>query len=88
MILVQAEAVGRKAQELVEELDMDRVYDYMYHLVVEYSKLQDFKPTPPPASQEMCIESVLCLATCKQKQFLDSSFTSPSSYVPCDLSEP
>ncbi|ONK72149.1 uncharacterized protein A4U43_C04F16300 [Asparagus officinalis] len=70
------------------KLDMDRVYDYMYHLIVEYSKLQDFKPAPPPNAQEVCMESVLCLADDKQKQFLERSYASPATYVPCALSLP
>lgn len=45
---------------------MDHVYDYMYHLIVEYSKLQDFKPAPPSLAQEVCVESILCVADKQQ----------------------
>lgn len=33
----QAEAIGRRGQELMRDISMDRVYDYMFHLLVEYS---------------------------------------------------
>ncbi|URE21123.1 hypothetical protein MUK42_11134, partial [Musa troglodytarum] len=34
-----AEAIGKKGQAFMQELNLDQVYDYMYHLI-EYSKLQ------------------------------------------------
>lgn len=33
----QAEAIGKRGQAFMQEMDMDQVYDYMYHLIVEYS---------------------------------------------------
>jgi len=64
---------------------MDRVYDYMYHLISEYAKLQDFKPVPPQSSQEVCVDSLLCFAEPKQRQFLEQSATSLSPSPPCFL---
>lgn len=81
----QAEAIGKKGQALVEDLSMDRVYDYMYHLIVEYSKLQDFKPVAPSSAQEVCVESILCVADNQQSQLLEKSYASPSSSSPCTL---
>ncbi|EEE62342.1 hypothetical protein OsJ_17131 [Oryza sativa Japonica Group] len=40
----EAEAVGRRGQRLMEELDMDAVYDYMLHLLTEYARLMRFRP--------------------------------------------
>jgi len=88
VIVTQAEAIGKKAQALMEELDMDQIYGYMYHLISEYAKLQDFKPTPPSSAQEMCLDTILCLADEKQRQMLESSYASPATYVPCTLSQP
>ncbi|XP_008791205.1 O-glucosyltransferase rumi homolog [Phoenix dactylifera] len=84
----QAESVGKRGQAFMEDLNMDRVYDYMYHLIVEYSKLQDFKPVPPSSAQEVCVESILCVADNKQSQFLERSYASPSSFFPCTLPPP
>lgn len=81
----EAEAMGKAGQDYMDTLNMDRVYDYMYHLIAEYSKLQDFKPVPPSSAQEVCIESLLCFAEPKQRQFLEQSATSLSPMPPCIL---
>ncbi|PIA59411.1 hypothetical protein AQUCO_00400351v1 [Aquilegia coerulea] len=80
-----AEGIGKRGQDLMEQISMDRVYDYMYHLIKEYSKLQDFKPSPPSSAQEVCMDSLLCFADTKQKDFLQRSTASPSSSPPCIL---
>lgn len=81
----QAKVIGKEAQNLMESLSMDRVYDYMFNLITEYSKLQDFKPVPPSSAQEICPESLLCLADEKQRQFLEKSTVFPSQAPPCTL---
>lgn len=72
----------------MESLSMDRIYDYMYHLLSEYAKLQDFKPTPPSSALEVCAESVLCYADDKQAAFLKESTSFPSPSPPCTLPPP
>ncbi|XP_020679085.1 protein O-glucosyltransferase 1 isoform X1 [Dendrobium catenatum] len=74
-----AEAIGIKGQQLMEDLSMDRVYDYMFHLIMEYSKLLDFKPTPPPSALEVC------MADEKQREILEKSSSLPSSTTACTL---
>ncbi|XP_040992070.1 protein O-glucosyltransferase 1-like [Juglans microcarpa x Juglans regia] len=81
----EAKEIGKEGQKLMETLSMDRVYDYMFHLITEYSKLQDFKPVPPYSAQELCPESLLCIADIKQRQFLEQSTTFPSQAPPCTL---
>lgn len=82
----QAQAIGKRGQDFMENINMDRVYDYMFHLITEYSKLQDFKPVPPPSAMEVCTESLLCLADDKkQKQFLERTTAYPSPISPCTL---
>ncbi|OMO84314.1 Lipopolysaccharide-modifying protein [Corchorus capsularis] len=81
----EAEAIGKRGQQLMESLNMDRVYDYMFHLISEYSKLQDFKPVPPSSAQEVCEESILCLAEPKQMEFLKRATAVRSSTPPCSL---
>nr|UYE91542.1 putative glycosyltransferase [Anoectochilus roxburghii] len=83
-----AEAIGQKGQKLMEELSMDRVYDYMFHLIQEYSKLQDFKPAPPRSSLEVCPDTVLCFADDKQRELLEKSSSSPAATAPCILPQP
>lgn len=68
---------------------MDRIYDYMYHLITEYSKLLDFKPTRPSSALEVCADSLLCFAADeKQRDFMERSTTFPSSTPPCKLQSP
>ncbi|XP_028784565.1 O-glucosyltransferase rumi homolog [Neltuma alba] len=81
----EAEAIGRRGQELMESLSMDRVYDYMFHLISEYSKLQDFRPTLPSTAMEACAESLLCFADEKQRNYLNRSMAFPSQTHPCTL---
>ncbi|KAL0435016.1 UNVERIFIED_CONTAM: hypothetical protein Sradi_0209500 [Sesamum radiatum] len=80
-----AEAIGRAAQEYMGSLSMDRVYDYMYHLLTGYAKLQAFVPVRPSTALEVCEESVLCFANEKQRKLLKKSVASASSTPPCSL---
>lgn len=84
----QAKAIGKGGQDYMAELNMEHVYDYMYHLIREYHKLQRFKPEKPPSAQEICEGSILCYADDKQKQFLVREFqvsSSSSKNIPCTL---
>lgn len=49
------------------------------------SELLDFKPKPPPSAQEVCIDSLLCFADERQREFLERSVASPSQNYPCTL---
>lgn len=66
-------------------LSMERVYDYMYNLLVEYSKLLHFNPIPPSSAVEICGESLLCFADSKQMPLLKRSAVQPSPNEPCTL---
>ncbi|KAJ3675361.1 hypothetical protein LUZ60_004403 [Juncus effusus] len=83
---IKAQEIGEKGQELMRDINMDRVYDYMFHLILQYSELQDFKPTPPKTAQEVCVNSLLCIADARQREFLEKSHVaSPSKNYPCNL---
>ncbi|CAN6692979.1 unnamed protein product [Malus baccata var. baccata] len=47
----EAKAMGQRGQDFMESLSMDRVYDYMFHLITEYSKLLDFKSDIPASAR-------------------------------------
>lgn len=81
----EAAALGKRGQDYMESLNIDRIYDYTFHLISEYSKLLDFKPTTPSTALEVCEESVLCFADEKQRSFLSRSTVSPSQTPPCTL---
>ncbi|KAM1494808.1 hypothetical protein ACFXTO_029602 [Malus domestica] len=81
----EAKAMGQRGQDFMESLSMDRVYDYMFHLIMEYSKLLDFEPDIPASAMEVCTESLLCLADPKQREWLKRSTAYPSPSPPCTL---
>ncbi|XP_076956214.1 uncharacterized protein LOC143631291 [Bidens hawaiensis] len=81
----EAEAIGKAVQDYMENLNMDRVYDYMYHLISEYAKLLDFKPVRPSTALEECVDSLLCYADETHRGFLKRSTASPSQTPPCKL---
>lgn len=87
LFVYQAEKIGRAGQKFMwKNLTMDYVYDYMFHLLNEYSKLQDFKPVVPANAQLLCPESVLCFAeNAKTKDFLQRAMTKASNTPPCIL---
>lgn len=68
---------------------MDYVYDYMFHLLGEYSKLLSFKPSVPENSVELCLESMACEAQGKVKAFMiESMVKAPSHSDPCTMPPP
>ncbi|KAL6584600.1 hypothetical protein OROMI_003889 [Orobanche minor] len=84
----EAEEIGKSVQDFMENLDIDRIYDYMYHLIVEYAKLLDFKPIRPSSSHEESVDSLYCFADQNQTSFLARSATTPSEAPPCTLPQP
>ncbi|KAL9254564.1 O-glucosyltransferase rumi-like protein [Drosera capensis] len=43
-----------------EEITMDNVYDYMFHVLDQYGRLLRYKPTVPPEAVELCSETWGC----------------------------
>lgn len=83
----KAKEIGRAGQEFMwRDLTMDHVYDYMFHLLSEYSKLQDFKPVVPSKAQLLCKKAVLCFTDDpKMKEFLKVAEAKASSRPPCTV---
>lgn len=86
----QAEAIGKAGSKFIqEELKMEYVYDYMFHLLNEYAKLLKFKPSIPQGAVEVCSETMACTATGTGNKFtVDSMVKSPSLTLPCTLPPP
>ncbi|KAH7528699.1 hypothetical protein FEM48_Zijuj05G0099800 [Ziziphus jujuba var. spinosa] len=86
----QAQDIGKAAVEFIkEELKMDNVYDYMFHLLNEYAKLLKFKPTIPQNATELCLESMFCPAKDLEKKYMrDSMVKYPSNANPCTMPPP
>ncbi|KAL3026802.1 hypothetical protein AAZX31_03G012600 [Glycine max] len=86
----KAQAIGEAGSKFIhEDMDMDYIYDYMFHLLNEYAKLQRFKPTIPPNAVEYCPETMTCGVDGTQKRFMEDSLVkSPSDSNPCTLPPP
>ena len=82
--------IGEAASKFIQEdLKMDRVYDYMFHVLNEYAKLLQFKPTIPPSAVELCSETMACAAKGTWKNFMVESMVKyPSDELPCTLPPP
>lgn len=87
---LQAQAIGKASSNLIqEELKMDYVYDYMFHLLNEYAKLLQFKPTVPKKAVELCSEAMACQADGTEKKFmLQSLVKGPAVSEPCAMPPP
>ncbi|KAJ0111789.1 hypothetical protein Patl1_00416 [Pistacia atlantica] len=86
----KAQAIGEAGSKFTQdELKMDYVYDYMFHLLNEYAKLLKFKPEIPDGAVEQCSESVACPTTGNWRKFMaESMVKSPSDTLPCTMPEP
>ncbi|PKI45423.1 hypothetical protein CRG98_034228 [Punica granatum] len=86
----EAQKIGEEGTRFAQEsLSMQRVYEYMFHVLSEYSKLQRFKVTVPPAAVEICAESMGCPAEGQVKEYvMETLVTSPSSVLPCSMPPP
>lgn len=89
--IFQAMAIGKAASKLIEEeLKMEYIYDYMFHLLNQYSKLLTFKPTVPPNATELSSDSLASAAkgSIIRKSMMESVVTSPAESSPCALQPP
>ncbi|XVF80035.1 hypothetical protein PTKIN_Ptkin15bG0038100 [Pterospermum kingtungense] len=86
----KARSIGEAAGSFIQEdLKMDNVYDYMFHLLNEYAKLLKFEPKVPPGAVELCSETMACPATGIWKNFMvESLVMSPSDTTPCAMPPP
>lgn len=86
----KAQDIGNAASSFIqEELKMDYVYDYMFHLLNEYAKLFKYKPTKTPNAVKLCLESMACPASGSEKKFMEESMvTAPKDSSPCSLPPP
>lgn len=83
----KAKAMGRAASKFIQdELKLDYVYDYMFHLLNQYSKLLRYQPTVPPEAVEYCAERLACAEEGPARKFMEESLVqSPKETSPCTL---
>ncbi|XP_065867959.1 uncharacterized protein [Euphorbia lathyris] len=86
----KAQVIGKAASKFIqEELKMEYVYDYMFHLLNSYAKLLTFKPEIPQNATELCSETMACPASGIDKKFMmESLVRSPANTGPCTMPPP
>lgn len=90
LIILQAQKIGKAASNFVlEELKMNYVYDYMFHLLSEYAKLFKYKPTVPPGAIEIVPETMANTGGDLEKIYKnESSVKGPATTSPCTMPPP
>ncbi|RDY13125.1 Protein O-glucosyltransferase 1, partial [Mucuna pruriens] len=86
----KAQAIGEAASKFIhEDMDMDYVYDYMFHLLSAYAKLLSFKPSIPVGAVENCPETMACGLNGTERRFMEESMVKfPSDSNPCTIPPP
>ncbi|TVU15069.1 hypothetical protein EJB05_38571 [Eragrostis curvula] len=87
----RAQEIGGNASRFVqEELTMDRVYDYMFHLLTEYAKLLRYEPAMPRGAGEVTVASMTRGRRGLQRKFMMDTVENGSggSGGPCTLQQP
>ncbi|KAL2905705.1 Protein O-glucosyltransferase 1 [Bienertia sinuspersici] len=86
----KAQAIGQAGSKYIhEDMKMEYVYDYIFHLLNEYAKLLRFKPAIPPGAVELCSEAMACEAEGNWRKFMEESLEkSPTNEVPCSMPPP
>nr|GME17153.1 O-glucosyltransferase rumi-like [Ipomoea batatas] len=86
----KAQAIGEAGSHFMQEdMKMENIFDFMFHLLSEYAKLLRFKPEIPQNAVEVCPESLACSADGPWRKFMEESLEqSPSNTAPCTLPPP
>lgn len=86
----EAQNIGKAASKFIqEELKMDYVYDYMFHLLSEYAKLLKFEARVPEEAVELRAETMASTRSDLEKKFMiESMVKEPSTKAPCSLPPP
>ncbi|KVI07162.1 Lipopolysaccharide-modifying protein [Cynara cardunculus var. scolymus] len=86
----KAQRIGRAGSRFIQEdLKMDHVYDYMFHLLNGYSKLLKYKPVVPRNAIEICSETMACNSEGIAKRFMKESIVKgPADFRPCTMPPP
>ncbi|XP_037496811.1 protein O-glucosyltransferase 1-like [Jatropha curcas] len=83
----KAKEIGKAGSRFIQEnLKMNYIYDYMFHVLTEYAKLLQFKPSIPKGGIEVRSDTMARSQTGLWKKFmLESMVTSPSDTLPCTV---
>ncbi|XP_073123247.1 uncharacterized protein [Henckelia pumila] len=86
----EAMDIGKVGSSFIQQdLKMDYVYDYMFHVLNQYAKLLKYKPTVPEGAVEICSESMACPQKGLLRKYLEQSMV--KGFVdsnPCAMAPP
>lgn len=87
---LQARAIGSAGSRYMQEkLKMKYVYDYMFHLLIEYAKLLKFEPRIPNEGKKVCAQKLASSQNGLGKRFMvESMVNSSSEALPCTMPSP
>lgn len=84
----EAKAIGKTSSDFLKnEVNITKVYEYMFHLLNEYAKLLRYKPSIPMGAKEICSTSMYCSRKERvERRFMhESLIKAPSESGPCNL---
>ncbi|KAL2892241.1 O-glucosyltransferase rumi [Bienertia sinuspersici] len=86
----KAQEIGKAGSRFIfEQIKMENVYDYMFHVLNEYGKLLQYTPTVPEGATALCSERFACSPMGLQTTYkIETMVDGPSKRGPCDLPPP
>ncbi|GAB4844471.1 hypothetical protein Ancab_037847 [Ancistrocladus abbreviatus] len=86
----KAQEIGKAGSKYVkEEVSMENVYDYMFHVLYRYGRLLKFQPTIPPGAVELCSEKWGCSPNGLEKMYkIDTMVPGLAQREPCVMPPP
>lgn len=86
----KAQEIGKAGSDYIfNQVKIEYVYDYMFHVLYEYAKLLRYRPTIPEGATELCSEKFACspmgLETTYKVQTMVNGHTDRG---PCNLPPP
>ncbi|CAN6268681.1 unnamed protein product [Urochloa humidicola] len=81
---------GNASRFIQEDLTMNNVYDYMFHLLTEYARLLRYKPSVPRGAKEVTVRSMMRGRRGLQRQFMTDTVVADGAggEGPCRLQPP
>ncbi|GAB2302170.1 hypothetical protein Dimus_036187 [Dionaea muscipula] len=86
----EAQKIAKAGSKFIkQEMAMDNVYDYMFHVLDQYGKLLKYKPTVPPGAVELCSETWVCSPVGFETTVkIESMVNGRSQQNPCTMPPP
>ncbi|GMH22484.1 hypothetical protein Nepgr_024327 [Nepenthes gracilis] len=86
----KAQEIGQAGSKFImEQMSIENIYDYMFHLLKEYGMLLRYKPTIPPRAVELCSEKWSCVPNGLEHMYrLESMVEGPAQRNPCAMPPP